>query len=46
MQSRRKCVVRGLAHIHIIIRMAELLPGQFVCPVGNHFVGIHIGLSA
>ena len=46
MHGGREGVVGGLAHVHIVVRMAELPPGQFVCPVGDHLVGVHVGLGA
>ena len=42
----RKCIVGGLAHIDVVIRMAELLPCDLIGPVRDDFVGIHIRLGA
>jgi len=47
----RKCVVRRLAHIHVIVRMHErllaaLAAEQFGRAVGDHLVQIHVGLRA
>ena len=44
--GRRIRIVGGLAHVYIVIWMQQLLTGDFISPVGDDFIGIHIGLSA
>ena len=44
--GRRKCVVRGLTHVYIVVWMQKLFPGNFISAVCNYFIGIHIRLCA
>ncbi len=44
-------IIRGLGHIDMVIRMNRFFaphftPSHFNSPIGNHFIGIHIGLGA
>ena len=39
-------IVGGLGHIHIVIRVQELLPRDLIAPVRDHLVGVHIALGA
>ena len=45
-QRGGKGVVGGLAHVHVVVRVAEGLPGEGVCPVGDDLVDVHVGLGA
>ena len=40
-------IVAGLAEIHMVVRMDEFAPScpiqEFGGPVGNDFIGVHIG---
>ena len=51
MHGTGKAVVRGLAHVDVIVRMdralrAQLTAQQLVRAIGDHLVGVHIGLGA
>ena len=46
MHSGREGVVRGLAHIYIVIRVAKLFARNLVSTVGNNLVCVHVGLRA
>ena len=45
MEGGRKGIVGGLAHIDVIVGMAEFFPGDLVGPVRNDFIGVHIALG-
>ena len=38
-------VIGGLGHIDVIVGMQQLAADQFIAPVGNDFIHIHIGLG-
>jgi len=42
MHCRRKCVIRGLTHVYIVIRMQKLLSCNFVSAVGNNLICVHV----
>ena len=44
--GRRESVVGRLAHIDVVVGMAEFVPRDLICPVGDHLIGIHIGLCS
>src|SRR5260370_231256 len=51
MHGCRKAVVRGLAHVDVIVGMdralrAQLAAQQLVGAIGDHFVDVHVGLGA
>ena len=46
MQCSREGVIAALAHIDVIIGMAELFPGNLIGTVGNDFIGVHVGLRS
>ena len=46
MQRRGKGIVAALAHVHVVVGVAQLFPGDFVGPVGDHLVGVHVALGA
>ena len=39
-------IVGGLAHIHVVVRMAKALTRELVCAVCDDLVCVHIGLGA
>ena len=48
---RRIGVVRGLAHVDVVVGMNRLLAAHFAaehldCAVGDHLIGVHVGLGA
>ena len=48
MQGSRHDIIGTLSHINVIIRVywdlaAYFAAGKFDCPVGDYFIGIHIG---
>ena len=46
MHCSGECVVRRLTHIDIVIRVQDLLSGNFITAVCDNFVGVHVGLCA
>ena len=46
MHGRREGVVRGLAHIDVIVRVQNLFAGDFVAAICDNLVGVHVRLSA
>ncbi len=51
MHGGRKCIIGGLAHIDVIVGVhrlfaADLTSKDFDSAVGNHLIGIHVGLRA
>ena len=43
--GRGEGVVRGLAHIHVVVGVQNLCPCDFVAAVGNDLVGVHVRLG-
>ena len=46
MHSCGECIIGALAHIYMVIGMKQFFSGNFIASVCNHFIHIHIGLSA
>src|SRR5512139_2915690 len=51
MNSRRKNIVRGLPPIHVVVWMdrpidPSFASQNFIGPVGDHFIRIHVGGSS
>ena len=44
--GRWEGIVGGLGHIDVVIGVQQLFSGNFVAPVGDDFVGVHVGLGA
>ena len=45
MHCGRESVIRGLAHVYVVIRVNEFFPKDLVCSVSDHLIGIHVGLG-
>ena len=43
--GRRESIIGALGHVDVIIRVEQGLAGQFVAPVGDDFVDVHIALG-
>ena len=43
---RRERVVRRLAHVHVVVRVEDVFPGESVRAVCDNFVHVHIRLCA
>ena len=46
MHRRGERIVGGLAHVDIVVGVRQLRAGQLVGTVGDHLIGVHVGLRA